>query len=262
MLFSDKNIANYINQNFEPVWQSVRPVPIVRIDFGNGNVLTRTLHGNIATYVCNSGGQILDILPGIYDPEAYFQKLNQLRLLSQYVNSSKNGTETLVKYHKLQSDALASHRAPLELVNMGDFGKAIVERPVKIILIPGASDPAATVGMPGTAIRSKAIPSSRLVSRAIVPFGAISNATISEKKPQDDFALLVQDTIHNEGPRRDAIHRYLSTAQNVHPEQITKWLYKNVLHADLDDPYLGLGATLFPTYPFKEDLPASYRSSN
>ena len=245
MLFSDKTIANYINQNFEPVWQSVRPVPIVRIDFGNGNVLTRTLHGNIATYVCNANGQVLDILPGIYNPPSFFQKLNQLRLLSQYVSSSRNGAETLVQYHKLQSDALASHRAPLELVNMGDFGKALVEKPIKIILIPGASDPSVTVDRTAT-----------------LQGGTRSNATLPDKKPQDDFALLVQDTIHNEGPRREAIHRYLSTAENVRPEKITKWLYKNVLHADLDDPYLGLGATLFPTYPFKEDLPATYRGSN
>jgi hypothetical protein len=36
---------------------------------------------------------------------------------------------------------------------------------------------------------------------------------------------------------------------------VTKKLYKEVLHADLDDPYLGLGPTLFAGYPFAgEDL--------
>ena len=38
------------------------------------------------------------------------------------------------------------------------------------------------------------------------------------------------------------------------PAALTKWLYKEVLHADLDDPYLGLGPALFASYPFaKED---------
>jgi hypothetical protein len=35
---------------------------------------------------------------------------------------------------------------------------------------------------------------------------------------------------------------------------VTKLVYKEVLHVDLDDPYLGLGEVLFATYPFaKED---------
>ena len=35
---------------------------------------------------------------------------------------------------------------------------------------------------------------------------------------------------------------------------MTRWLDREVLHADLDDPYLGLGKILFDTYPFaKED---------
>ncbi len=66
MLFSNDEIADFINTTFEPTWQSVRPVPLVRIDFGNGHVVTRTLHGNIATFVCNADGHVLDILPGIY----------------------------------------------------------------------------------------------------------------------------------------------------------------------------------------------------
>ena len=36
----------------------------------------------------------------------------------------------------------------------------------------------------------------------------------------------------------------------VAPGGITKWLYREVLHADLDDPYLGLGDLLFANYPF------------
>jgi hypothetical protein len=40
----------------------------------------------------------------------------------------------------------------------------------------------------------------------------------------------------------------------VQPAAVMKRLYKDVLHADLDDPYLGLGPTLFANYAFaKED---------
>ena len=86
MLFSKPDVADFINRNFEPVWESVRPVPLVRIDFGNSKVITRTLHGNIASYVCAADGQVLDILPGIYTPPAYVERLYQLRLLANYVD--------------------------------------------------------------------------------------------------------------------------------------------------------------------------------
>ena len=60
MLFSDESVASFVNANFEPAWESVRPVPLVHIDFGNGQVLTRTLHGNILTSVCTAEGLVLD----------------------------------------------------------------------------------------------------------------------------------------------------------------------------------------------------------
>ena len=40
--------------------------------------------------------------------------------------------------------------------------------------------------------------------------------------------------------------------EGVHtPESLTKRIYREVLDADLDDPYLGLGDALFATYPFE-----------
>ena len=73
MLFSNDQVAAFVTNNFEPCWEMVRPVPIVRIDFGNGTVVTRTLHGNIASYACNSDGQVLDVLPGIYNVAGYLE---------------------------------------------------------------------------------------------------------------------------------------------------------------------------------------------
>ena len=81
MLFSSAAIAEYVNAQFEPAWVSVRPVPIVTIDFGNGHTITRTLHGNIATSVCDAQGRVLDVLPGIYQPEEYLRQLHQLGIV-------------------------------------------------------------------------------------------------------------------------------------------------------------------------------------
>jgi hypothetical protein len=69
-----------------------------------------------------------------------------------------------------------------------------------------------------------------------------------------NWKALIEDTRLNETDRRGQIHTMLASRKLTSPAAVTKWLYKEVLHADLDDPYLGLGPTLFASYPFKDDL--------
>jgi hypothetical protein len=64
---------------------------------------------------------------------------------------------------------------------------------------------------------------------------------------------LALDTRVNEVVRRRAVHERLAGAGLVQPDDLKKWLYKEVLRADLDDPLLGLGAVLNSNYPFAEE---------
>ena len=55
---------------------------------------------------------------------------------------------------------------------------------------------------------------------------------------------------------RFAIRRFAAPQRGgapvVKPDAMTKWLYRDVLDTDLDDPYLGLGKVLFSNHPFAE----------
>lgn len=115
MLFSNPEIATYINENFEPVWQSVRPVPLLKVDFGNGNVVTRTLQGNIATYVCSPKGIVIDALPGIYDASTYKELLGALHQAALSVTPT---SDSLRAYHHSHSDEL---RKAIAFNNVGRF---------------------------------------------------------------------------------------------------------------------------------------------
>jgi hypothetical protein len=245
VLFSNKQIADYINTHFEPVWQSVRPVPIVHIDFGNGKVLTRTLHGNIATYLCNSSGQVLDILPGIYQPGAYADRLDQLYLLSKYVDQAKNEDQLktrLVSYHTMVAKQLVQKMAPPRFADLADFSKRIIERGTKVIMMPGL--PAVT-GNAGDG--DKPVPNDiNGTSDKTVPHDINGTTDVAS------WQALLADTDLNENERREKIHTMLATRKLTAPKDVTKWLYREVLHADLDDPYLGLGPTLFANYPFMD----------
>jgi hypothetical protein len=237
VLFSKPELANYVNGNFEPVWESVRPVPMVKIDFGNGTVLTRTLHGNIASYVCAADGQVLDIIPGIYAPAAYLERLSQLRLLANYVDQQgkTKRAERLKAYHEGQQQALAKKRVPPVLFNMADRSKAVIEGGIKAVLVPCGRAP----------VRA---------ARSQVAVASTDQPKLATKEDLADWKLLVKDTQQNETERRRQIHEMLAAAGAVKPTAVTKKLYKEVLHADLDDPYLGLGPVLFANYAFaKED---------
>ena len=83
MLFSSREVADQINATFEPAWESVRPVPLVTMDFGNGRTVKRTLQGNIATYICVPDGTVYDVLPGIYTPDVYRKQLEALAALAE-----------------------------------------------------------------------------------------------------------------------------------------------------------------------------------
>ena len=232
MLFSKDDVASFINQNFEPVWESVRPVPIIRIDFSNGTILTRTLHGNIATYVCTADGTVLDILPGIYEPQAYLKALNQFRLLHNYVVRAGNlGATRLKEYHEGQIRALKDNQAPPLFVNSAGLSKRAIEGGLLAVLVSAPEAHKWDSPQPKTK-------------------NEIDHAKLESNDDIANWKSLAEDTRINETIRRLQIHKMLVGAESIQPKSATKKLYKDVLHSDLDDPYLGLGQTLFAGYPF------------
>jgi hypothetical protein len=60
----------------------------------------------------------------------------------------------------------------------------------------------------------------------------------------EEAAILAADTELNRKERKPVIHQILSE-KVVHPSEITKRVYKEALHCDLDDPYLGLVSGAF-----------------
>jgi len=184
VLFSNETVASVIDKQFEPVWVSLRPVPRVTIDFGNGNVIRRTLHGNVATWICAADGTALDVIPGVYEPETWLRELHALiRVNREFADASKTHPRRfLTNYHQ----------------------KCLAE----------------------------------------------STRVVATSDSAEVIAGLRDDTAINQSIRRMAIHRYLQDRQPSLPDAFTPWLYREVLDADLEDPYLGLGEKLFGNYPF------------
>jgi hypothetical protein len=248
VLFSSDAVAKLMNDQFEPVWVSVRDVPMVTIDFGGGKTITRTLNGNVATYALHPDGTVLDILPGIYQPEEYAKQLQQMHWLYKYVsfpnraNPKETLSDRLAAYHKQQAELLADGKEPgqFEFNMLAAVSKARIENPVKFVI---SGKP------PGKAVPAEKTPDPAAIA-ALQYREAKAADEAKAAKTLRGWKEMAEDTKLNETVHRKAIHTHLAKAGAVQPKDVTKWLYKEVLHADLDDPYLGLGEVLNKNYPF------------
>lgn len=250
MLFSDDKIARYINRQFEPAWQTVRKAAVVNIDFGNGKTVTRTLNGNIATYICRPDGVVLDVVPGVYDRDGYLQRLQQGVLLHQYIaggrrppRSEDEQAEVLKDFHAEQAKSIRKNKEAKVLLP-GRQSITGVEAPTMLVL--------------KSSLRGR--PAGRIADR-------YANQS-PDVDPEEPYKLprelgsrtgrltpkmLKKDADYNESVRRLKVHQLLAKKSPVKPDAITKTLYKDVLDTNLDDPYLGLGKVLFETYPFETE---------
>jgi hypothetical protein len=100
-LYANAQVSAYIRDHFILHWKSVRPVPKVTIDFGDGRKLERTITGNSIHYVLDSDGRIIDALPGLYGAQAFLTGLQQAEAIAiQYATSPAGARNQLLhEYH-------------------------------------------------------------------------------------------------------------------------------------------------------------------
>ncbi len=101
-LYANATVSEFLQTHFVLHWKSVRPVPVVTIDFGDGRVLRRTVTGNSIHYILDAKGRVLDALPGLYGPAAFQRGLTNGLTLAKSVSdmSDSDRDSRLVAYHE------------------------------------------------------------------------------------------------------------------------------------------------------------------
>jgi hypothetical protein len=149
-LYANESVSQKLRDDFVLHWQSVRPVPRVTIDFGDGRKLERTLTGNSAHFLLDATGRPLDVLPGLYGPQAFRQWLGD-SLVSAYRwaewrNDPMLAEVQLMRFHAQKWQAVEQNlRADLaaispELLTRGDA-------PVKASFVSKDQQPAVAAGV-------------------------------------------------------------------------------------------------------------------
>jgi hypothetical protein len=107
-LYANAEVSQVLRDRFILHWQSVRPVPKITIDFGDGRKLERTVTGNSIHYVLDADGRPIDALPGLYGPKAFLRGLTRAENADRQFRSlaPEQREEFLRIYHQARLAAI------------------------------------------------------------------------------------------------------------------------------------------------------------
>jgi hypothetical protein len=88
--YKNHEINRLLREQFVLHWRSVRPVPRVTIDFGDGTRLERTITGNSIHYVLDSRGRLVKALPGLSGPVAFRSALQEAERAARLASRLNN----------------------------------------------------------------------------------------------------------------------------------------------------------------------------
>lgn len=271
VLYADPQISLHLRDRFILHWQSVRPVPKVTIDFGDGRRLEGTITGNSLHYVLDSKGRLIDALPGLYAPEAFKKALDWAEDTASATHSASDKDLPAAlslfhrsRYRELQA-SLAEHlsKDPRDSeATLSAFVKRMGARPPSALEASAVTSSksiaevptlrAVSPGRPGVPV-----PEDEAVKLAAAAYqeklSAGSRSLLAEKFGNwvgqgnleasiDRFEeLIAEDTARNELLLHAAIHaRLAATTEPVDLNEFTDWVYDTLFLTPPRDPWMGL----------------------
>ncbi|MBN3960227.1 hypothetical protein [Nostoc sp. NMS8] len=281
-LYPNVEISKLLQDRFILHWQSVRPVPKVTIDFGDGRKLERTITGNSIHYILDASGRPIDAIPGLYSPKEFLRQLQQAEVaVKSYSKLTPSDRESFLrKYH---SDHLNSIQAQW----VADLSRLGIQSPPKLVEIPKNPNQPPTAAIASslavskmrvetpmlTALQSDAERNQNALAEitdqkvwdkiaqlyaADVKLDQNSISLIRAKKSQsantqeDNLPIIVKkfeatmalDTVRNEYMLHSQIHQwFIQGRQTRSVEALNDKVYAQLFLTPSSDPWLGL----FPT---------------
>lgn len=220
-----------MGQRFECAWESMRPVPHIRIDLGDGEVLERTFGGNVITWFTLADGRAFDVQPGVLDADAYRAALERALANHDKLQRSEadglTGVAVALVLHEAREwpDAVARLLAAAAREAAETGAEAALIGPESLSRLTRPLSPS-TVTVPGLAVA----PSKFLVERPVL--GALTESPLE------------QDSVRATGLLRPQALGLLALFPLAKPYELAPHVFRLVLGIDLEDRYLGLAPQL------------------
>lgn len=252
VLYPDPSIAPLLHDRFVLHWESVRPVPKIVIDLGDGRVIRQTITGNSAHYLLDADGRVLDVLPGMVSPAAYRAQLESWSALQQRLQRAGDRDAELKLYHSqalsrlietrtqyMAAPVVAARRPTAKDAAMWAMTKSALELPVLTRLDPKASMrelPQPLWDSIGEGEKNKVV------------FSKPALELMARKQPLTDAMLdqlrasIAADTVLNQEELHYRIHEWFlfDPFDDRDLAALTNRVYSELFLTPLDDPWMGL----------------------
>lgn len=222
-------------------WQSVRAVPIITIDFGDGRTIKRTITGNSLHLVLDARGRTVDVLPGLYGAGFFARVLQQSESFAKRASDldpNQFGRE-LAKFHQQQLSEQETHWSEAwkqlgeatvpslggELEN--SMWERLAQNYSREVALDGATMMAVASKRPAEVAGRIAMTKS---GTEIMPMRLIQNL----------IPLIGQDTVKNEYNLHRQLHEWLAKAPNLDRDVLVARIYDELFLSPLNDPWYGL----------------------
>jgi hypothetical protein len=252
-LYANAQISDYLRDHFILHWKSVRPVPKVTIDFGDGRKLERTVTGNSIHYVLDSDGGIIDALPGLYGAQAFLAGLQQAQEIAAKCAISQPGerTQILHDYHCSRATALEADWTRDLAASGASSGSALLDPTATRAQLEAATDDStwasiaaihfdeARLDQASRALLMSKAPSALTAGRLTVSKILTENPVLRQIRNLE--RSISEDTVRNEYLFHTKIHEWLATApatQNL--DAFNSKVYAELFLTPDSDPWLGL----------------------
>ncbi len=186
-LYPNAAVSKALRDRFILHWQSVRPVPKVTIDFGDGRKLERTITGNSIHYILDADGRPVDALPGLYGPQAFLRHLEQAEKVVKELQRQEAGQPKLAFLRQYHRDRLAA----LQNQWATDLKRTGITSVPTLTELPADPNRPPTAEEAGRLAMSKARPESPIVL-ALRSAASQNQRTLTEITNKDSWEKLAQ----------------------------------------------------------------------
>jgi hypothetical protein len=180
-LYPNAEVSQVLRDRFILHWQSVRPVPKVTIDFGDGRKLERTLTGNSIHYVLDASGRPIDAIPGLYGPQAFLHQLQQSESAAKMA-ATKTGFDRNRYLRKYYGDRLNVIQSQWS----ADLAKLGLKMPSRLARLGNSSGTTPRADIAGTLAISKMTVENPIVS------ATLNQRTLAQITDQSTWEKLAQ----------------------------------------------------------------------
>jgi hypothetical protein len=268
VLYANAQIRETLHDRFVLHWKSVRPAPRITVDFGDGRKIESTITGNSIHYILDSDGQLIEALPGLYDPVTFQRNLRDAQTLfnSLQGKTPKERNVLLSTYYgdRINKISLAWQE------DIKQFGDRVPER---LRMLPQERD-ALSVGPAAITKMAVERPMARAITSASDALGRLTDeqawrliaarhsldwildqrsvSLIQRQNPslqQNDMNRLVQrfresirlDTVRNEYMLHPTLYGWMTKeALRADLEKLNDRIYEQLFLTPSSDAWLGL----------------------